>query len=221
MPDDDGESFVDGHDLGEQTSDLRVADDQVVRPLERRPHATESHERGARRQRHAGDHQLRTGPAPTSGRKRIEHSNDGAGGRLPLSIQSPASGALEVGDGDQSLRRALDGPSRPARYWSSRSRRSVRRARRLNSQGNSRVSRASGRKLQVRNGGSRVTESPDRQSRRDRGARHAHLSRDGHRHRRRLLRTRPQRVARAISRRGLRARRPERRRELPQHRGDP
>ena len=109
-PDDDGESFVDGHDLSEQTRDLRVADDQVVRPLERRSHATESHEGGARRERHAGDDELELV------RSDVRTQEDRAqqrrpGGRLPSSIQSTAPGALEVGDGHETFRRALGGPS--------------------------------------------------------------------------------------------------------------
>ena len=66
-----------------------------------------------------------------------------------------------------------------------------------------------------------VQQSPDRQPRRDRRPRHAHLPRARHRHRRRLLRARPRRAARPLRRRGLRPRRPDRGRELPQHRRHP
>jgi hypothetical protein len=57
-PDDYGQSLVNGHDLSEESGDLRVPDDQVVRPFERRSYATESHEGRARRKRDAGDHEL-------------------------------------------------------------------------------------------------------------------------------------------------------------------
>ena len=51
--------------------------------------------------------------------------------------------------------------------------------------------------MTVPSGGPRAKEGPHRQPRRDRRARHADLSRDGHRHGRRLLRARPRRDARA------------------------
>ena len=61
----------------------------------------------------------------------------------------------------------------------------------------------------------------DRQPWRDRRPGHPRLPGARHRHRRRLLRPRPRRPARPPGRRGVRARRPDRRRELPEHRGDP
>ena len=67
-------------------------------------------------------------------------------------------------------------------------------------------------------GPSDVQEGPDRQSRRDRGARDARLPRDGHQDGRRLLRRRPRRAARALRRRGVLHRPAARARVVPDRR---
>ena len=61
-----------------------------------------------------------------------------------------------------------------------------------------------------------VQEDPGRQPRRNRAARHAHVPRDGHRHRRRLLHRGPQHAPRPVRRRGVPHRRGTAARELPQ-----
>ena len=69
--------------------------------------------------------------------------------------------------------------------------------------------------------GSRAAEDPDRQPGRDRRPRHPGRPRARHRDGRGLLRARSRRAPRPPRRRGLRARRADGGRELPQHRGDP
>ena len=66
-----------------------------------------------------------------------------------------------------------------------------------------------------------VLQDPDRQPGRDRRPGDPRLPGARHRLGRRLLRARPRRAARPPGRRGLRPRRADRGRELPEHRGDP
>ena len=83
------------------------------------------------------------------------------------------------------------------------------------------LARSSSRRAPCPYIGSRAAEDPDRQPWRDRRPRHPGRPRARHRHGGGVLRARPQRPPRPPRRRGLRARRPDGGRELPQHRGDP
>ena len=197
---------------------LRPPDEQVVGPLQvGRDAGDVSHGRLARREGDGLGRAVRATRAVGAGRSRIEHSSDAPGGACHVRPRRP----------------------RPAVWWSATStvpagapaRAAATRSALVEPVSSTQVtakcqaSRApkwgGGRRAHGTNIRPRAPEDPDRQPGRDRRSGHPCVPRARHRHRRRLLRARPQRAPRPPGRRGLRPRRADRGRELPQHRGHP